>query len=698
MRCTASRLALLLAAMLTSACASRAALARAVPAPGVNAPAPTGGTSAPAPATPAAEPFPFEPDRELPAHSLKPSMAAAESLHSYDALHYRLDLDFPCLGTSLSGTCAITLRASAPLGTVTFDCVSLNVDAVTQQEAPAPFSVAGGQLTVTLPHALAAGESTVVTVTYHGPAARGYYQAYPETWFTFTEPSNARYWFPCYDQPWDKATSEIHATVPDTMFVASNGVQIAPPDWNPVTRKKTYHWGTNFPVATYLVSVAIGNYAELADSAAYVPLRSYVLRADSAKAAVDFSRLPDMVDFYGSIWGQYPFENYGMAATKNFGGGMEHQTRTTISRGWITGTRSWERGYAHELSHQWWGDMVTCLSWPNVWLNEGFASYGDILFTEHAYGADSARTRLRAWAVAYFKEESTSSYSLYNPPSNKLFGLSIYYKGAWALHMLRHVMGDSAFVRGWRDFGAAHRYAGATVADFQAAMEARYGGPLNWFFDPWIHGKGHPVLRVSRNTVPRVTGGYFNYVTLEQVQPGGGVFRMPVELGLRAGGRDTVVTVWIGQDGSATSTSQCTLEWPVDSVTVDPAGWLLFQQAPSGAISDTGPGGGAARTLRFTRSQTAGGVVELTFEVPAALSGRPAVLEVFDVQGRRAAVLWRGPAEPGRFRARWSGAVGEGAGVLGAGRAPSGPSAAGVYFARISAGGEAAAAKLLWMK
>ncbi|HVP38657.1 MAG TPA: M1 family metallopeptidase [Candidatus Saccharimonadales bacterium] len=632
----------------------------------------------------------------------RPYAAQAESLHDYDVLHYRLDLDFPCSAANLSGTCAITLRCRVPtLSTVSLDCVSLNVDGVQQDGAAAGSSLAAGHLAIQLPHPLAAGDSTVLTVTYHGPAVAGYQVASPETWYTFSEPSNARYWFPSYDQPWDKATSEIHATVPDTMVVASNGVQTAAPTVNSAAHKKTYHWATNYPITTYLMSVAIGHYVQLTDSAAYVPIRSYVLQADSANAVYDFGNLPDMINYFGSLWGQYPFENYGMAATKDFGGGMENQTRTLITRWWLTGTRSYEWAIAHELAHQWWGDMTTCFTWNDIWVNEGFASYGDILYDFHKYGTPHALERLQQWAQVYFHEESTYSYPLYAPPANKVFGITIYYKGAWALHMLRRVMGDSAFIGGWRDYGRANKYASGSVADFQAAMEARYGGSLAWFFDPWVYGRGHPVLRLTCGATPRAAGGYYDNVTLEQLQTGRPVFQMPVDLVLHAGGHDTLVTVWMGRTGPR-STTQFTLAAPVDSVTVDPSGWLLYLRVPGSSAS--GAGGPPGRpALRITAVRSGRGVTEVEFEVPQGDPARGARLELFDVLGRRVATLWRGNGASGTFRVRWGGALGEGAGSvsldsLAASAAPTGPAASGMYFARLTGGAPAASAKVLWLR
>ncbi len=613
-----------------------------------------------------------------------PARAQADSAHSFDVRHYRLDLDIPCSGTSLSGTCAITLNAvTAGLSLVELDFDSLRVDGVTQDGIPTAFTVLPGLLRVHLLAPLAAGDSTVLRITYHGPAQKGFFQAYPETWFSFTEPSNARFWFPCYDQPWDKATSEVHLTVPDSMFVASNGVQLAPPATDALAHKKTYRWGTQYPLATYLISIAVANYVELRDSANYVPLRSYVLKADSAKAVADFQRLPAMINFFGSLWGQYPFEKYGMAATKNFGGGMEHQTMTTVTRNWIRGDRKYEWAIAHELAHQWWGDMVTCVDWSHVWVNEGFASYADMMFTEHTYGLDSARVRLREWEDVYFMEDSLIAYPVGNPPPNKLFGTAVYYKGAWILHMLRHQMGDSAFVRGWRDYGNFHKYGNGSIADFQAAMEPHYGKSLGWFFDQWLYQSGYPRYRVTRNSLPRAGGGWHNYVTLEQVQTTGPIFSMPVDLRLLGAGLDSTVTVW---NDRARISYHFENSSRLDSVVLDPGVWLLARRAPDTSELTSAPEPGPP-TVGFRAVRWSRGVVDLEYEFPDALRGVPSDLTLYDVQGRRGASLWAGPALLGSQRQRWRG-EGLGGGIL-----PS-----GLYFARLSAGDQSRTARILWLR
>ena len=285
-------------------------------------------------------------------HSMKPvpEGVTADSAHSFDVTRYRLDLDVPCSGTFLSGACSIRLKSvGSTLLSVPLGFSGLSVDSVFQDGLVAGYSSSPTTLTVNLQRPVAAGDSTLVRIASPGTRLYGFYQAYPETWFTFTEPSNARYWFPCFYQPYDKAASELHITVPDTMVVASNGVQIASPTVNLSLHKKTWHWGTNYPVAANLFSFAVAHYIRLDQVSPGVPVYSYVLKADSVRAAYDFGNVPDVTSFYGSIWGPYALEKYGMAATRNFGGGMEHQTMTTITRNWITGDRKYEWAIAHEL-------------------------------------------------------------------------------------------------------------------------------------------------------------------------------------------------------------------------------------------------------------------------------------------------------------------------------------------------------------
>lgn len=611
-----------------------------------------------------------------------PESAQADSAHSFDVTRYRLDLDVPCAGTYLSGACSIRLKAvGSTLLSVPLDFVGLVADTVYQDGVVAGFTTTPSRITVNLPSAVAPGDSTLVRIAYHGNCIYGFYQAYPETWFTFTEPSDARYWFPCFDQPYDKAAAELHITVPDTMVVASNGVQTSPPTLNAALHKQTYHWGTNYPVATYLVSFAVAHYVRLDQVSPSVPVYSYVLKADSAKAAYDFGNVPDMLEFYGSIWGPYAFEKYGMAATKNFGGGMEHQTMTTITRNWITGDRKYEWAIAHELSHQWWGDMVTPVDWPHIWLNEGFASYGDLMYAEHAYGTAGMRARMATWATKYFSEDSLRRYPLYNPPADKLFGLTIYYKGAWVLHTLRHLMGDSAFVRGWRDYGEAHKYGNAGVADFQASMEAQHGSSLAEFFVDWVYGSGYPTYGLTRNSVPRLGGGFYNYFSMGQNLADAPFFHTPVDVLLHTTAGDTLVQITPAQSAVQ---SQITTRGSVLSAVIDPDGWVLHRNGPSGG--SIGVPGLAGDGLRILPPRIGPGVAEVAFSLPSGLPAEKFELAVHDVQGRRVATLWKGAAGAGTQTVRWDGETN-------VGRAHG-----GIYFLRLASPSRAATARLILLR
>jgi aminopeptidase N len=222
----------------------------------------------------------------------------------------------------------------------------------------------------------------------------------------------------------------------------------------------------------------------------------YVFREDSALAAYDFANVPHMMDAFNYYFGPYPFEKYGMVAVTPFAyGGMDHQTMTTINRSWINGTRANEFGIAHELAHQWWGDMVTMSDFRHIWLNEGFATYAEALFTEYFYGQNTYAPRIQWYQDYYFiYDEYYGRFPLFDPVA--IFNAAEYFKGALVLHMLRGMMGDEAFFNGLRQYGQLYRYGNASTEDFRAVMEDVSGLSLFTFFHQWIYEPGYPELSV----------------------------------------------------------------------------------------------------------------------------------------------------------------------------------------------------------
>lgn len=204
------------------------------------------------------------------------------------------------------------------------------------------------------------------------------------TWaFTFSQPFQARYWFPCFDEPSDKAEegTDIRVTVPNSMQVASNGYLASVTSASSETR--THRWIHKYPIATYLVAVSINDYSMLTDNYKDIPMKWYVYPAAVTAASFDFARHDQMMQAFEDAFGEYPFDNYGVVMVPARGWAMEHQSMTTTSDVLVTGTRRYEMIMAHELAHMWWGDAVTLEDYREIWLNEGFASYAEAIWGEY---------------------------------------------------------------------------------------------------------------------------------------------------------------------------------------------------------------------------------------------------------------------------------------------------------------------------
>jgi hypothetical protein len=374
----------------------------------------------------------------------------AESLHSYDARHYQLNVTPSRTANLISGTMTLDLRVVDPaiVNIDLFD-TGLNVTAARVNGSARTFSVSSGMLLIPICQGIdcpahGAGDSLQVAVDYSASPPAGFYY-YPRNSYTFAEPYDARYWMPCYDLPSDKATLDVYATVPDTNVCVSNGVLLSVTPGAPGTN--VYHWQETHPLATYLMAITVAKFwqwTQTTPSGPVIPVLENVFPEDSTKAKFDFENIPTMIPTFAARFGPYAFDKYGQVAVTPFGaGGMEHQSLTTINRTWVRGDRALEGGMAHELTHQWWGDKVTCVDFRNIWLNEGFASYGECIWQGDFYGAVAYDQAVQSQMSAALNADNNIRYALYDPPEANLFGTTIYKKGSLVLHMLRRILGDS---------------------------------------------------------------------------------------------------------------------------------------------------------------------------------------------------------------------------------------------------------------
>ncbi len=481
-----------------------------------------------------------------------PPALPADSSHGYDVTRYILDVQLVPWAVSNKFLGHVTVRAKSEITNLTslvLDFIGMTVDSCKVNSTSTTFSRTSTKLTVNLDTGYNPGDSFYVEVFYRGIPSQGFYfdmNIYgTEIYYSFTEPYLSRYWFPCYDFPNDKAFSEIIATVPDGNYAIANGNLISVVD-NPDTTI-TFHWKEDYPIATYLISLTVCDFARI-DSFAVVnndtlPVHYWVYHQDSAKAVVDFQKTPEMIEFFSSIWVPYAFmgEKYSIVQAP-IGGAMEHQTNTT----WgfpMPGTAQYEWVDAHELSHQWWGDMVTCNDFANIWLNEGFASYSEVLWQEYEYGQAAKKTHLAGFeSNIYAAKTGSVAWPIYNPPSNYLFATAVYKKGAWVLHMLRYILGDSLFFNGMADYGQTYIYSTANTQQFQTSMENYSGVDLSGFFNQWVYSPNYPRYNWSW---AKTSYGGNHYVTLNinQKQTTPSVYTMPIEFKVTTPSGDTIITL-----------------------------------------------------------------------------------------------------------------------------------------------------------
>lgn len=314
--------------------------------------------------------------------------------------------------------------------------------------------------------------------------------------YSLSEPNNAPTWWPCKDRIDDKFLVSIEAEYPDSLTLASQGKIRERKITNGIVNEKRK---SIYPISTYLVSINLGKYSHWSDiyttqdSLKSMPVSYYAFPSYKDDAEYDWRRTPEMIYLFSSLFGEYPFveEGYGMSMFGWSNGAMEHQTISSMGYNTVTGTRVFEKIVAHELAHQWFGDAVTPKTWKDIWLNEGFATYGEALWAENLQGKNGLKRFMNKIDNDYFHG------TLYAPEVN-LFGPVSYDKGAWVLHMLRGVTGDTLFFKILKEYYSEYKFKNASTYDFKNVCETVYGKSLDWFYKEWVfEGKGKPEYKFT---------------------------------------------------------------------------------------------------------------------------------------------------------------------------------------------------------
>ncbi len=515
---------------------------------------------------------------------------------TFDQQHIRLDLKFDFQQREVAGRAMLRLCPIVPLTTVELDAADMKIEQVAlADEAGNPteqkltFASQDRQLTITLDRSYKADETIRLAIDYrlikpqrgvHFVASNDDTDRAAMAW-THGEPITARYWFPSFDSPADRLTSEILVTVPDGFFVLANGsLKSKTPN---ADGTRTWHWTQEQPHVTYLMSVVAGQFEAFEQQWDGIPVVSYVPKGRLADAARSFEKTPRMVEFFSQKIGyRYPWPKYTQICVGEYlWGGMEHTSATTLNLNTLHDERahldvSSDGLVAHELAHQWWGDLITCKDWGELWLNESFATYFTTVWTEHDLGPEEASWRRYQEAESYFGEDKDEyrrpivTYR-YRQPWN-MFDSHSYPKGGRVLHMLRFVLGEELFWKAIRHYCHKHAFNSVETADFRIAIEEATGQGLNWFFDQWLYHGGHPQYEVAYNWDQQQKSLELTVKQVQKVDALTPLFRMPVEIELFVGEETLIKRITVSQKEEKFHFS---LDQRPSRVCFDPHDWIL---------------------------------------------------------------------------------------------------------------------------
>jgi aminopeptidase N len=485
-----------------------------------------------------------------------------ERSRSLDFIHYRVSLTFDLDAKAFWGENEITLT---PLTDEVDHCVldaeEIIITGAVDDAGQELFYVQGDtSVVITFPQTLSYGDTITLTVAFRGDnPQQGLFfddasDEHPRMVSTDSWPDEAHHWIPVYDYPNDKVTHELIVTAPEGNRVLSNGRLVGVVD-DEGAGTTTWHWSQEQPHATYLFMLAIGPFTVIEDSLGSLPVNYWVYPEDAEDARWIFAKTPRMLAFYADLFDYpYPWAKYDQVTTPHVGGGAEATSATILGDGVIHDRRaeqdfSWERVIAHEIAHQWWGDLITLREWSHTWLNESFGTYSDYLWTRHESGEDEGAWALLGKKNAYLREARTRYrrpivFNRYERPHDN-FDSHTYPKGACILHQLRFILGDESFFRALGAFLDAYAFEPVDTHDFMKTVKEVTGRNMDWFFEQYIFSPGHPVFEISSSWDAGDGQMHLRVAQVQDRDHGVPIYRTPLQIGIVTASGKTVETVWL---------------------------------------------------------------------------------------------------------------------------------------------------------
>ena len=475
---------------------------------------------------------------------------------TFDVQHYVLRTSFDHAKRTVFGETSIRLTPlEEPIDVVELDAEALKIESVVLEPANTglQYKNGSGKLIITLDRKYQPNELVIIRVKHTATPKKGVYFVdekrqngtliNPAQIWTQGEPDEARHWFPLFDFPSDKATTEQFIRVRSNQTVISNGELVSKTDNKDGTT--TFHYSMTVPHTAYLISFVVGDYAKIEEKYRNIPLGYYVYRGRESIVPLAYGKTKDMMRIFEELTKvDYPYNKYDQTIVANFTfGGMENITATTMADSEIFYASvpflqgAVEDLVAHELAHSWFGNLVTCENWAELWLNEGFATFMEAAVREKLYGRKDYLRKILVDAENFIVDDAVGKkrFGLFNQEAGNVAALFdrpaiTYNKGGAVIHQLREQVGDEAFWRALTVYLNRHKYGSVETPDLLRVMEETSGQKLDWFFDQWVYGIGYPKL-----TIRPVYSASAKSLTLAitQTQPATaqspGAYRLPME-------------------------------------------------------------------------------------------------------------------------------------------------------------------------
>jgi aminopeptidase N len=431
-----------------------------------------------------------------------------------DVLHLTLDVTPDFKQRTVAGKATIRFKPIVkPVREINLDAVALSVENVASTERVQSFQVTEGKIIIAFVDEIPPNKEASVTISYHAEPTEGLYFRTPEMGykegdthlFTQGEEIEARHWYPCFDSPNEKFTSEITCHLPEGMTSISNG-RLLSEEKDSTSGLVASHWSQEKPHANYLISLCAGYFKKLEDKYRDVPIAFYTPASEINEAATSFRDTKDMLAFFEQEIGvPYPWAKYYQVCVNDFvEGGMENTSCTTLTDSTLftdatENIRNSEGLISHEMAHQWFGDLVTCKDWSQIWLNESFATYYETLYNAHKNGRDNMLYELygRARQITGITNDVNAIVRRNYDNSHDMFGYLSYPKGGWVLHMIRSQLGDDLYRRCIKTYLERHQYGNVVTDDLRSVIEELSGRSFDQFFDQWLYHGRQPQLDVT---------------------------------------------------------------------------------------------------------------------------------------------------------------------------------------------------------